>query len=126
MGVYDDDDVAMRDAREEEEEEEIGQVRRRRRRRDAIAGTMRRGTFARTGGARVRTSSARDGRCEGEDDVDDARGRGRRETGDVDDARLGRSRTGRAISETDERDARRARRRTPGSSSARFSRRRVS
>ena len=33
MGVYDDEDVAARDAREEEEEEEIGQVRRRRRRR---------------------------------------------------------------------------------------------
>jgi hypothetical protein len=29
MGVYDDEDVAARDAREEEEEEEIGQVRRR-------------------------------------------------------------------------------------------------
>jgi len=124
MGVYDDEDVAARDAREEEEEEEIGQVRRRRRRRRDRGNDAARDIRDDEGCEREGIERARGMRC-GKVSWR-TRGGGRDAGRAVSTTRGWEDLERGVISETDEREARRARRRTPGSSSARFSRRRVS
>ena len=123
MGVYDDEDVAARDAREEEEEEEIGQVStttKETRSRERRGGDIR-DDEVRTRGNRARASGVGCAKVSWR-----TRGGGRDAGRAVSTTRGWEDLERGVISETDEREARRARRRTPGSSSARFSRRRVS
>ena len=75
---------------------------------DAIAGTTRRGTFATTRGANARESSARERGGMREGVVEDAWRWSRRGTRGVDDARVGRSRTGRDLGDCRERGSTRA------------------